>query len=54
MLDKIISILLLKSKTFRRYMDRIEYLESRVANDYKEIKDITDTVADKFKEKGWL
>ena len=32
----------------------IEDLQSRVEGNYNEVKDVTDTVAKKFKEKGWM
>ena len=39
MFNKIIEKILRKNRTFIAYMERVEYLESRVANEYKEIKD---------------
>tara|TARA_X000000368_G_C22974690_1_gene687115 strand:- start:369 stop:551 length:183 start_codon:yes stop_codon:yes gene_type:complete len=32
----------------------IEDLQNRVEGNYNEVKDVTDTVAKKFKEKGWM
>tara|TARA_B100001250_G_scaffold157967_1_gene135713 strand:+ start:3953 stop:4135 length:183 start_codon:yes stop_codon:yes gene_type:complete len=32
----------------------IEDLQNRVEGNYNEVKDVTDTVANKFKEKGWM
>ena len=46
MFSKIIEKLLRKNRTFISYMERVEYLESRVANDYKEIKDVMETVVE--------
>ena len=46
MFNKIIEKILRKNRTFIAYMERVEYLESRVANDYKEIKDVMETVVE--------
>jgi len=32
----------------------IEDLQNRVEGNYNEVKDVTNTVAKKFKEKGWM
>ena len=32
----------------------VEDLQNRVEGNYNEVKDVTDTVAKKFKEKGWM
>ena len=44
MFNKIIEKILRKNRTFIAYMERVEYLESRVANDYEETKDIIETL----------
>jgi len=44
MFSKIIEKILRKNRTFIAYMERVEYLESRVANEYQETKDVLETV----------